>query len=265
MVPKSILPPTWDVPAEFRERLGEKVGRQRTMLADGHLLLVLHRPPKKNDPERIGRAFWRKPDGAWQSNDLGNGAAALGRHLAEYADLIERFDRQEDDAVSVSEYFAVLEGMSPLSRTVRNLHLALQDARDKMPDDRDLINARDRAYELERTADLLLADVRNALEFAVAKKAEEQTAASHQMAAASHRLNMLVAFFFPIATLTAVFGANLSHPLEKIIPPPYAFLTVIGTGIVMGCGLAGYLLTQSQPAQPTSLNGDPQAKASRKL
>ena len=82
MVPKSILPPTWDVPAEFRERLGEKVGRQRAMLADGHLLLVLHRPPKGNDPERTGRVFWRKPDGAWQSSDLGNGVAALSRHLA---------------------------------------------------------------------------------------------------------------------------------------------------------------------------------------
>jgi hypothetical protein len=251
MVPKSILPPTWDVPVEFRERLGEKVGRQRAMLADGHLLLVLHRPPKGNDPERSGRVFWRKPDGAWQSNDLGNGAAALGRHLGEYADLIDRYDRQEDEAASVSDYFAVLEGMSPLSRTVRNLHAALQDAREKMPDDRDLINARDRAYELERSADLLLSDVRNALEFAVAKKAEEQAAITHQMAVSSHRLNMLVAFFFPIATLTAVFGANLTHPLERYLPPPYAFFTVIGAGILLGCGLAGYLLGVAKPLPGT--------------
>lgn len=247
MVPKSILPPTWDVPAEFRERLGEKVGRQRAMLADGHLLLVLHRPPKGNDPERSGRVFWRKPDGAWQSNDLGNGAASLTRHLAEYADLIDRYDRQEDEAASVSDYFAVLEGMSPLSRTVRNLHAALQDAREKMPDDRDLINARDRVYELERSADLLLADVRNALEYAVAKKAEEQAATTHQMAVSSHRLNMLVAFFFPIATLTAVFGTNLAHPLERYLPPPYAFFAVLATGLVLGSGLAAYLLGQSRP------------------
>jgi hypothetical protein len=180
----------------------------------------------------------------------GQRPAALARHLGEYADLIDRYDRQEDEAASVSEYFAVLEGMSPLSRTIRNLHAALQDAREKMPDDRDLINARDRAYELERSADLLLADVSNALEFAVAKKAEEQAAASHQMAVSSHRLNMLVAFFVPIATLTAVFGANLTHPLEKLIPPPFAFLSVIAAGLVLGFGLAGYLLTLSQPKQP---------------
>jgi Mg2+ and Co2+ transporter CorA len=183
----------------------------------------------------------------------GQRPAALARHLGEYADLIDRYDRQEDEAASVSEYFAVLEGMSPLSRTIRNLHAALQDAREKMPDDRDLINARDRAYELERSADLLLADVRNALEFAVAKKAEEQAATSHQMAVSSHRLNMLVAFFFPIATLTAVFGANLSHPLEQYLPPPYAFFAVLAAGLMLGCGLAGYLLSLSQPRPAQTL------------
>jgi hypothetical protein len=248
MVPKSILPPTWEVPAEFRERLGEKAGRQRAMLADGHLLLVLHRPPKKSDPERIGRVFWRKPDGTWQSNELGNGPASLSRHLAEFTEAIDRYDRQEDEAKSVVEYFAVLDGMSPLARTTRNLHAALQDAREKVPDDRDLIICRDKAYEIERSAELLLGDVRNALEFAVAQKSEEQAAAAHQMAVSSHRLNMLVAFFFPIATLTAVFGANLSHPLERIIPPPYAFLTVLGAGLLLGCCLAGYLLSLSKPA-----------------
>ncbi|HEX5106275.1 MAG TPA: hypothetical protein VFV87_20790 [Pirellulaceae bacterium] len=253
MVPKSILPPTWDVPREFRERLGEKVGRQRTMLADGHLLLVLHRPPKANDPERTGRLFWRKADGSWQSNDVGGGPAALSRHLHEFADLIDRYDRIEDEAVSVADYFAVLEALSPLHRTIRNLHAALQDAREKLPDDRDLINARDRAYELERAAELLLADVRNSLEFAVAKKSEEQAAASHQMAAASHRLNMLVALFFPIATLSALFGANLTHPLEQLIPPPYAFLAMIAAGLILGGGLAGYLLTTTQtPAKSPS-------------
>jgi hypothetical protein len=248
MVPKSILPPTWEVPTEFRKRLGEKAGRQRTMLADGHLLLVLHRPPKRDDPERIGRVFWRKPDGTWQSNELGSGSAALARHLTEYADAIERYDQQEDEATSVAQYFAVLGGMSPLVRTVRNMHAALQDAREQVPDDRDLIVLRDRAYELERSAEILLGDVRNALDFAVAQKSEEQAAASHQMAVSSHRLNMLVAFFFPIATLTAVFGANLSHPLEQIIPPPYAFLTVIGAGLLLGCSLAGYLLSLARPA-----------------
>ena len=78
---KNILPPTWVVPPAIRERLGDKVGRQRAMTADGHLLLVLHKPPKAGDNERQGRFFWRSPEGNWLSSDLGPGPAGLAQHL----------------------------------------------------------------------------------------------------------------------------------------------------------------------------------------
>jgi Mg2+ and Co2+ transporter CorA len=130
------------------------------------------------------------------------------------------------------------------------LHAALQDARERVSGDRDLINARDRAYELERAADLLIDDVRNALQFATARKAEEQAVASHQMAISAHWLNMLAAFFFPIAALTSIFGTNLTHPLEHYVPPPYAFFGVISAGAVLGAILAGYLITRSRNADP---------------
>jgi hypothetical protein len=251
MVPKSVLPPTWEVPADFRERLGEKVGRQRAMLAEGHLLLVLHRPPKRDEAERYARLFWRKPDGTWQSNELGNGPTALSRHMGDFAELVERYDRQEDHAQSVADYFGILESVSPLHRTVRNLHAVLQDAREKLSSDRDLINFRDKAYDLERAAELLVTDVRNALEFATAKKAEEQASASHEMAVASHRLNLLAAFFFPIATLSAIFDTSLKHPLEQYIDPPYAFYSVILLGLLLGVALAGYLVgTPVTPSKP---------------
>src|SRR5688500_3360233 len=119
---KSIIPATWEVPAEFKSRLGEKVGRQRAMLSEGHLLLVLHAPPKKDEAQRRGRLFWRKPDGSWLSNELGAGSAALARHLGEFEDLVERLDRQEDTAAGVTELFGILESMSPVHRTARNLH-----------------------------------------------------------------------------------------------------------------------------------------------
>jgi hypothetical protein len=244
--PKSVLPATWDLPAEFRARVGEKVGRQRAMVADDHLLLVLHRPPRGSENERVGRFLWRKPDGSWQASDLGNSAAVLTRHLAEFSQLIEQFGHDEDEAVGITEYYDVLDGMTPVQRAIRNLHTTLQDAREKIPGDRDLINARDRAYDLERTADLLISDVRNALQFAAARKAEEQAVASHQLAVSAHRLNMLAAFFLPIATLTAIFGTNLTHPLERYIPPPYAFFGVISTGAVLGALLAGYLVGVSR-------------------
>ena len=147
--PKSVLPATWDLPAEFRERVGEKPGRQRAMVAQGHLLLVLHRPPRGNDNERAGRFLWRKPDGTWQASDLGNGAAVLMWHMSEYSEVVDRFGYNEDKAVTIAEYYEVLDGITPVHRAIRNLHAALQEAREKIPSDRDLINARDRAYELE--------------------------------------------------------------------------------------------------------------------
>lgn len=238
---KSVLPSTWEVPAEFRSRLGEKAGRQRAMMAEGHLLLVLHAPPKKDEPDRKGRLFWRKPDGTWLSNELGGGAAALAKHMAEYAEIIDKMDRQEDAAGSVDEYFTILDAMGPVQRSARNLHATLQEARKLLSADRDLINFRDKAYDIERTAELLYNDVRHALEFAVAKKSEEQAAAAHQMALQSHRLNLLVAFFFPLATLVAIVGSEMRHGLEDYLPYPYLFYAVIVIGLVLGGLLAGWL------------------------
>ena len=238
---KSILPAAWDVPAEFRDRLGEKAGRQRAMLAEGHLLLVLHAPPKKDDPDRKGRLFWRKPDGTWLSNELGGGPAAIAKHLGEFAEIIDTMDRQEDVAWSIDEYYSVLDAMGPVQRTARNLHATLQEARKLLPSDRDLINFRDRAYEIERTAELLYGDVRHALEFAVAKKSEEQAVATHQMALQAYRLNVLAAFFFPLATLGAIFGSGLQHGLDEYVPHPYLFYAVGGLGLLLGCLMAASL------------------------
>ncbi len=249
-IAKNILPATWEIPAAIRERLGDKVGRQRAMAADGHLLLVLHKPPKAGDNERLGRFFWRRPDGSWLSNVLGQGAAAIGRHLGEFSELVEKFDRLEENATTIDQMFNIIESMSPVQRSARNLHSALQEARTLIASDRDLINLRDRAYEIERAAELLLAEVQNALEFALAKKTEEQTAAAHQMALASHRLNLLAAFFFPIVTLCSIFGVSLQHGVEDIIKPPFAFLGVIGIGLVMGFILCSILAaTRPSPSK----------------
>lgn len=230
---KSILPAHWDVPQEFHDRLGERVGRQRAMIAAGHLLLVLHRPPKPNEMERQGRFFWRKPDGSWDSNELGSGQTALEKHLVDFTDRIIELDRQQEAAKLSTEYFSVLEATAPVHRAARNLHATLQHARQECPQIHELINFRDRAYEIERNSELLYEDTKNGLEFAVAKRAEEQADSSHKMALASHRLNQLAAFFFPMVTLASIFGTNLKHTLEES-QPPIPFLTVMGLGLFAG-------------------------------
>ena len=232
---KTPLPPSWEIPQEIRLRLGERLGRQRAMFAAGNLLLILHAPPRADENERVGRAYWRRPDGSWQATESPGGASTIAKHLEEFAKRLEQIDRAVDSATLARDYFAVMSHLSPLVRTVRNLHKTLQEAREHV-NDPEIITLRDRAYELERLAELLYEDAKNGLDFAVAKQAEEQSAASHRMEVAAHRLNLLAAFFFPLATLSAVLGVNLEHGLDKAVPnsTPWLFLAFLGIGTLLG-------------------------------
>lgn len=251
-MPKSPLPTSWELPQEIRVRLGEKLGRQRAMFAAGHLLLILHAPPRADENERIGHVYWRKPDGTWQSNETSGGANTVAKHLEEFSKRLEQLDRAVDDATLARDYFAVMSHLSPLVRTVRNLHKTLQEARELIANDPELITLRDRAYELERLSELLYEDAKNGLDFAVAKRAEEQSAASHRMEIASHRLNMLVAFFFPLATLSAVLGVNLAHGFESDTHAPWPFLIFVAIGTALGLLLtAAMSLTMPATEKPT--------------
>lgn len=243
--PRSLIPAVWDVPQRFRQRMGERIGRQRAMFDDGHLLLVLHAPPGPDDEERIGRFFWRKPDGTWSSDALGAGTNALNRHLNEFDEILERLERENTASNTSEEYFRALNAVAPLHRTISNLHQALQQARESIPDDRNLINFRDRAYELEREAELLHTDIKHALDYAVARRAEELSRSSHRMAVSAHRLNLLAAFFFPIATMSAIFGVNLQHGLEDTPLDPWPFLGVLLVGLLFGAVLASFIARPS--------------------
>jgi hypothetical protein len=236
----SILPLTWQVPDEIRNRLGKKVGRQRAMFAEGHLVLVLHAPPKPDEDERRPRFIWRSPDGAWRSSEGGQGPGVVYRHLDEFTDVIQHYDEQEDRASKATEYFALLDALGPVHRAARNCYQVFQDARQLRPDDREIINFRDRAYENERRAELLYQGAKNSLEFSIAKRVEEQAEVSHRMSVAAHRLNVMAAFFFPIATLSAIFGVNMVHGLERA-HAPYSFLALVAAGLAGGILLTRYI------------------------
>ncbi len=242
----SLLPRDWEIPQQLRDRLGEKVGRQRAMAADGHLLVILHDPPGPEEVERQGRFFWRQPDGTWHASQ-GNGPEALASYLEEYQQLLEGLEEQEKGSETARDYFEVLRELTPVVRASRNMHLALQQARDLVPRSKGLINLRDRAYANERMAELLYSDSKNSLDFVIARRSEQQAEASHQMAVSSHRLNVLAAFFFPIATLSAIFGVNMRFGLEQdrmnsIVP----FVSMLLLGLVTGFVLKS-LITRKAP------------------
>lgn len=241
----TILPAVWKVPQVFRDRLGTKAGRQRAMQADGHLLLVLHAPPGADDDERVGRFFWRDPDGQWSSDVFGGGAGALKKQLDQYTALLDEREQQDDAAQNATAYFDVISALAPLKRAARHQHEVLQKARQLCPDDRDLISHRDRAYQIERNSELLYDDAKNGLDFLMARQSEEQAASSHRMSVAAHRLNVMAALFFPIATLTTIFGVNMKHGLEEDYWP-WPFLGCVAIGLLAGVVLTGMMKSKSE-------------------
>jgi hypothetical protein len=239
----TLVPSNWQVPEAIRRRLGEEAGKQRAIYIDGHLLVVLHSPPKPDTPQREGRFYWRDPEGTWASSGGLWIDQPLGNLLTEFEHAIDLLQQAEDVAKSARDYFDLLNKLNPFVRTTRNMLSALEQARDHVRDDRQLLVWRDRAYSIARAAELLQEDGKNALDFAVAQRAEEEAEASRRVAAASHRLNVLVACFFPVATLAAILGTNMHHGLEDLDSKyaPLPLLAVLGVGLITGICLAKFI------------------------
>ena len=143
-------------------------------------------------------------------------------------------ENAENLAVTATEYHTVLEQIAPVLRTSRGLHRALQQAREMLKSERELINLRDQSAGIERNAELLLQDAQFGLNFTVARQAEAQAAASRQMAAAAHRLNLLAALFLPLTALTSLFGMEIPSGMKDV---PGAFW--IGLPVRRADGTAG--------------------------
>ena len=165
----------------------------------------------------------------------------MPKHLDEYQQRIDELEKQDDAAGSAQDYFNVVYQLDPVQRAARNMHTTLQEAREMLPDVRELINYRDRAYQLERAAELLHRDARNGMEMQVARRAEEQAASSFQMAVSAHRLNVLAAFFFPIITLCTIFSTNVKHGLEDV-DAPWPLIGILAAGFLLGFVLKGAIM-----------------------
>lgn len=228
----SVIPENWGVPEKFRQRFGATAGRQRAMIDSGHLLLVLHEVPEAGEPQRKARLFWRAPNGEWRATSgEGKGLPALKAHLEEFREKIHENDDAVDEAKTAAELYQVLRAMTPVARTTRNLHRALQEAREGI-DDRELIVLRDTAGELERASELTVADAQNALEYLETKAAEEQTVLAKKAGDAQHRLNLIAALFFPVTALGSILGTNMHTGLEG--HSPWIFWGVFVAAFAMG-------------------------------
>lgn len=237
---RSVIPDAWQVPNRIRERVGVQAGRQRAIVEEGHLLLIAHEMPKEGETERPAKLFWRAADGTWRATGAGQspGLPVLKRHLEGFQQALQQLDARVDSGKTAQDFFNVLNAATPLQRTTRNLHKALQEARDGV-DDRDIISLRDAAGELERVADLLVSDARNALEYTVARNAEAQAANGQRAVDAQHRLNLLAALFFPVTAVGSILGMNMRTGLEHA--PAGVFWAVLVAAFALGFGIRSSL------------------------
>jgi len=236
-----VLPSSWELPEKIRHRFGQRgAGRQRAMVHDGHLLLIMHEVPDPGTDERRTVFFWRRPDGSWSFSGRGNGLPMLREHIDAYEQAEAQLRREYHAAVGAEDYFQMLERLAPLQHASENLYRTLQAAREGIPDDRDIIDLRDAAYDVDRDLDLLYRDAKNALDFSMARKAEEQAGFGRQSVQAGHRLNILAALFFPLATLSTVFGMNMVHGWED--KPVAVFWIVSAFGLIAGLIICAWVL-----------------------
>lgn len=239
-----IIPPTWSLPEALRIRLGAATyGRQRALFEESHLLLVLHKPPGPDDRTREGILFWRSPAGDWQCNRGGPGPGGIKRHVQTYSELEARLTAEYEQAADLTTLFDLVETLTPLVRAARNMHQALQTARESIKQDGLLIELRDLAYEVMRNLEVLSEDVRNAIQHRTAREAEEQAQLSRQALQASHRLNILAALFFPLTAVASLFGMNLAHGLnqDKVL----IFWTVTVVSVALGVAMKSWVLARS--------------------
>lgn len=229
------LPPTWNLPSAISDRFGQKsFGKQRAMVADDHLLLVLHKAPKPSDRHREGILFWRRPDSRWECSKGGVAFQQLTNHLKEYQTAEEELNQFYKIAKTAENYFNLLEAITPLQLATENLHATLQTAREAIPQDRDILDLRDWAYEIERTLNILYINTKNALDFKIATETESA-------AQAGNRLNTLAAIFFPLTAISCVFGMNLRSGFET--QSPIMFWLIFLAGIWLGLVVRQWVFT----------------------
>jgi Mg2+ and Co2+ transporter CorA len=234
----SILPKLWTIPDSIRNRLGREPGPQRAMLEEGHLLIILHQLPQPDEHQRKPALFWRSPEGEWKTNLHGTGLGALNDHLRTYDSKLTELEDAENLASTATEYHTVLEKLAPVLRSSRGLHRTMQQARELVKGERELINFRDQAAAIERNSELLLQDAQFGLNFTVARQAEAQAATARQMAATAHRLNLLAALFLPLTALASVFGMEIH---SKLPDTQANFWLICVCGILLGFVVMSFL------------------------
>lgn len=208
---KISMPTHYTLERDLLEQLSDRPGHQRCVVGRDELLLVLHEVPRAGVPEREAIFFWRRRDGKWFQPD-GQGLKGLGDLLDRYAKAIDENEEIIEQTDEAEDLFRVLKHAGPLTRSSRNMVVALEQVLNQEPDDRQIRTYRDRAREIERAAELLHSDGRETLLFWQAEAAEQHTKSAERFGNILFKLNLVTGFFLPLVAFGGLFGMNVDLP-----------------------------------------------------
>ncbi len=230
------LPAHFEIEVSLQEQLSNRPGHQRCMEGASELLLVLHELPQPGPAARDAWFFWKRNDGRW-TQPGGPGINQLSELLARYETVIAHHIEALERVSSATQIFAILRHASPLARTTRDLVHALEQALGFEPDDRDIRSLRDRARDIERAAELLLADARIFVELCNAEHQEAQAKAAERLRKMVYRVSLLAAILIPFVALVVVFGMNVSS--ANSVRPLFWGIVL---GVIFGSGVSLWLV-----------------------
>lgn len=249
----------WELPPTLQQRLGtSSYGAQRTLHEEGHLMVILHEPPAGTGSERKPAVFLRKPDGAWLHKGNNPGERALQKLLESYRTVLGTFELRHEAADDAEALFQILGPLIPLSRAASNMQATLQAAREAVPADPLITDMRDRAVEIARGIELLLADTRMSLDYRLAHAAEQQARAAMDVSRAQHKLNTIAALTFPLMAIGAAFGMNLHSGVENL--PGWVYWAIFGAGLLFGVLLRGWVKAPEAVVPAAARPGLPRKK-----
>ncbi len=227
------LPHGWEVPTDLRIRFGKHSNHQRAAGLERHLLIRLHRVPPNRRSVGESVYFWRNSTGGWKCSAGRDTVDTISELVVKYADAFVIIEQTSDRASTSRNWFEVLSDIGPLLRAADGLHETLQSAQHALPevDKAELQPACDVAHEVVRAAQLLQQQAQHSIDYLVAQQNEQLAQTSQSQAAAAHRLNVMAAIFFPLATISSVFGMNISHGFEN---RPLAFWMILCVGTLLG-------------------------------
>lgn len=240
----SLYPDHWPLPKGITARLGETLEHQRTLAAEGHLLFVLHDPPKLGESRRDGFLVWRDAEGGYHTTSGGEGQRRINEALQAYAARLDTLENGLERARTADDLALVSAETDLVCRSLRPFVNALQTGCAALEQAPELVTLRDIAHMIDRAAELLAQRARTALQAKAATASDAVADRLNALEGHLFRLNLMVALFFPLMALAVALGWTISRPPAATLTALYPLL---GVGALAGVGFLVWAVLSRKP------------------